>query len=125
VKARTGDPKEATVTRFTSVRHVAADPAGVALLLAEPTPWAEPDSYWTVGSPERSDDGFTADVQVAGSSGRSASGALTVTSSPVGGCDVRLVVTARNRAAARRLRSSALGFLGSLAERAQARSFAA
>jgi hypothetical protein len=113
------------MTRLRAIRHVAADPSGVALLLAEPAPWAGHGCYWTVDAPQRAGAGFTADIRVTDPSGRSTTGVSTVTPSPGSGCEVRLDLVVRNRAAARRLKTSADGFLGWLAERAQARSFAA
>jgi hypothetical protein len=119
---------EATVARFEVTRHVAADPAGVALLLCEPASWRDPDHddyTWTVAAPRRVASRFTAATEVTASSERVATGQMTVKPSAEAGCEVRLVLTTRDAAAARTVEQSALLLLASLADRAQARSLAA
>lgn len=113
------------MTRVTVTRHVVADPSGVALLLAEPMPWTDAGYSWTVEPPARAGDGFAADVQVSDPAGRSLSGVVTVAPSAGAGCELRLVIDARNRAAARRLERSAAEFLTALGKRARERSLAA
>jgi len=106
-------------------RRVAADPAGVALLLAEPQPWVGPDQSWAIEAPQRIADGFAAAIQVSDPIGRLAIGSVTVRPAVGPGCHIRLEVQTQSRAVARLLKKSAESFLDALAERAQARSFAA
>jgi hypothetical protein len=119
---------EATVTRFEVTWHVAADPAGVALLLSEPASWRDPDHEgytWTVAAPHRVASRFTAAAELTASTERLATGQMTVKPSTEAGCEVRMVLRTRDAAAARSVEQSALLLLASLAERAQARSLAA
>jgi hypothetical protein len=113
------------MTRFEVTRHVAADPAGVALLLAEPASWSDLDHRWVVAPPHRVGAGFAAALQVTASSDRLARGVISVAASADAGCEVRLVINARDRAIAHDVEQSASTFLAVLAERARARSFAA
>jgi hypothetical protein len=121
---------EATVTRIEIARHAAADPASVALLLAEPTELAGPrdtDSVSGELSPvRRSDAGFVAGIEVAGPRGTGTGhGRVRVVPTEDDGCDVRLTLSLADDA----LRSSAQGwataYLDSLVERARLRSSAA
>jgi hypothetical protein len=112
------------MTRFEVRRHVAADPAGVALLLAEPTAWSDLDHTWAVANPHRVGDGFAAAFRVTEPSDQLARGVVCVTPTTDAGCEVRLVINAKDRAVAD-VQRSVSGFLGLLAERARARSFAA
>jgi hypothetical protein len=105
-------------------RLVAADPAGVALLLAEVDGWTGIDHDWVVEPPRRLDDGFAADLQVSEPPGLLAAGALTVTPRAVGS-EIRLQLVVPSRFGARDLKRSAGRFLDLLSERAQARSYAA
>ncbi|HTW21434.1 MAG TPA: hypothetical protein VME70_14625 [Mycobacteriales bacterium] len=113
------------MTRVTVTRRVVADPPGVALLLAEPQPWADAGYSWRVQPPTRDGDQFTAELHVTDPAHRSLAGDITVTPSDVTGCELRLVVDAPNRAAARRLERSAAAFLDALGVRARERSAAA
>jgi hypothetical protein len=115
------------MARIELTRHVAADPAGVALLLAEPASWPDPDQRehgWVVTAPRRVGSRFTAVVEVLRMSGRLAGGQMTVKPSTASGCEVKLVVSAID-ADTLTVERSASAFLGLLAERAQARSLAA
>jgi hypothetical protein len=113
------------VTRFEVTRHVAADPAGVALLLAEPASWSDLYHHWVVAAPRRVGEGFAAALQVSADSGRLARGVISVATSPEVGCEVRLVINACDGAVANEVERSASRFLDALAERARERSFAA
>jgi hypothetical protein len=117
------------LTRIEITRHAAADPASVALLLAEPVAerTAGPDSLvptGEVGTVRRSEVGFTAAVAVAIGDGR-APGVLTVVPSRDAGCDVRIELSPSDASAAPAARAWATTFLDSLAERARVRSSAA
>jgi hypothetical protein len=119
---------EVTVTRFEVARYVAADPAGVALLLSEPASWRDPDRTdytWTVAPPRRVASRFTAAAEVTASTERLATGQMTVRPSTEAGCEIRLVLTTRDAAPAGSVEQSARMLLASLADRAQARSLAA
>lgn len=111
--------------RIEVTRRVAADPAGVALLLAEPQPWVEPDQSWAVEAPQRVADGFDAVIRVSDPIGRLAIGSVTVRPAIGTGCYIRLEIETQSRVVARLLKQSAASFLDTLSERAQARSFAA
>jgi hypothetical protein len=113
------------MTRFEVKRHVAADPAGVALLLAEPAGWSDLDHHWAIAAPHRVGDGFAAALQVTVPSDRLARGVVCVTPATDAGCDIRLVINAKDRTVATDVERSASSFLALLAERARARSFAA
>ena len=106
-------------------RHVAADPASVALLLAEPTSWSDPHHGWVVAPPRRIGESFAVSIDVLEPSGRLATGALIVKPAADVGCDLRLVISARSASTVRTVEPSAVTFLELLADRAQARSFAA
>jgi hypothetical protein len=115
------------MARLEIIRHVAADPAGVALLLAEPASWPDPEHReqgWTVAAPHRVGTRFTAAIEIASTSGRLAAGKVTVRPSSDSGSEIRLVVSASDTATST-VERSALTFLGLLADRAQARSLAA
>jgi hypothetical protein len=119
---------EAIMARFEVTRHVVADPAGVALLLAEPASWRDPDHAgleWAVAPPRRVASRFTAAVEVSATPVRVAVGQMTVKPAVDSGCDVRLVLITPEAATAGTVERSALMFLASVAERAQARSLAA
>ena len=112
--------------RMEILRQVAAEPAGVALLLSGPV-GAElrPDDTLRVGAPTRSGVGFAVDI-AAGDTDRPARGRITVTPGVGGaGCsDVRLVLTA-GAASLARLTPAVQRFLDILVEAAQERSSAA
>lgn len=112
--------------RIEVVRQVAADPAGVALLLAGPGAgdlW--PRTAVHFGAPGRSGLGFVVDI-AAGDASRPAHGRIRVvpgTEGP-GTTEVRLVLTAGS-ASLTLLAPAANDFLDGLTEAAQARSSAA
>lgn len=114
--------------RMELVRHIAADPAGVALLLAEPASWSDPehrDHLWIVESPRRVGSGFTAGLEVVEPLGRLVTGEVGVTPSLHAGCDVSLVLAVRDLDSAAATELAASRFLALLADRARARAFAA
>jgi hypothetical protein len=117
------------MTRIEITRHAAADPASVALLLAEPA--TEPVAAGLdtpsggVSGVRRSGVGFRAGVDVAIGDDHQALGVLTVVPSTDAGCDVRIELNPRDHAAAFYARAWAVTFLDSLAERARERSSAA
>jgi hypothetical protein len=116
------------MTRIELTRRVVADPAGVALLLAEPASWPDPDrddQGWVVSPPRHVGTRFAASVEAVETAGRLAAGQVTV--KPIGdaGCEVRLVLTVADESTAGRVEASAGTFLALLGERAQARSLAA
>jgi hypothetical protein len=112
------------MTRVEVTRHVAADPASVALLLAGPP--VEPDGGgWVILLPRRMGVGFAAAAQSSALSDFSAGGDVSVVPAADDGCEVRFVATVGDDASAGRVERSAARFLASLADRARARSFAA
>jgi hypothetical protein len=119
---------EAAVRPETATCYVAAEPAGVALLLAEPASWldpANPDRRWSVGALRRDDAGFSAAVEIHEESGLVATAVTTVVPGAISGSDIRIVIDAADRWSARAARRSAEVMLASVAERARARAFAA
>jgi hypothetical protein len=124
---------EATVTRIEIARHAAADPASVALLLAEPTGLArpaDPDSapdaevFGELSPVRRTDAGFVAGLEVAGSSG-TGHGRVRVIPTADDGCDVRLTLSVMDDALGWQAEGWARTYLDSLVERARLRSSAA
>jgi hypothetical protein len=118
------------MTRIEITRHAVADPASVALLLAEPVtgPVADDLDQVPVGGVRgvrRSGIGFQAGVDVAVGDDHQAVGVLTVVPSIDAGCDVRIELNPSDDAAAFFAKSWAVTFLDSLAERARERSSAA
>jgi hypothetical protein len=113
------------VTRVEVSRHVAADPASVALLLAEPAGETEPDRGFVVVTPRRAGVGFTAAVAVTDAIGRVVTGEVNVEPATDAGCEIRVHLIAPDRAAARAVERTASTFLDTLAARARSRSFAA
>jgi hypothetical protein len=113
------------VTRIEVTRHVAADPASVALLLSEPPTVQDPERAWVVAPPRRAGIGFTATAQTSSLSSFAASGRVIIVPATDAGCDVRLVLTLPDDAASGRAQRSAAKFLAMLADRAKSRSFAA
>lgn len=110
--------------------HAAADPASVALLLAEPPlapADARTDSLPTgeVSLVRRNGVGFAAGVDVVVGDGHQALGLLTVVPSTDAGCEVRIELSLLSCAAEELAEVWATGFLDSLAERAADRSSAA
>jgi hypothetical protein len=118
------------MTRIEITRHAAADPASVALLLAEPATELVADrldltTSGGVSGVRRSGVGFCAGVDVAVGHDHQAMGELTVVPSTDAGCDVRIELNPSDEAAAFSARAWAVTFLDSLAERARERSSAA
>jgi hypothetical protein len=119
---------EPMMTRFEVSRHVVADPAGVALLLAEPASWTEADDAgqaWVVSPPRRVGSRFVAVVEVTAASGRLATGQVTVKPLTDAGSEIRLVIRSAEDLATHGVDQVAVTFVALLAERAQARSMAA
>lgn len=108
------------------VRHVVADPSGLALLLAGPAT----EELWPVGearfsAPQRSGLGFVIDVR-AKATGSELRGRVTLTADGTAArsTEIRLVGTVSGPAAGR-LAAVAERFVEALAEAARARSSAA
>ena len=108
------------------VRHVVADPSGVALLLAGPAT----RELWPVGearfsAPQRSGLGFVIDVR-AHTAGGELHGRVMISAdgNEARSTEVRLVATVSGPAA-RRLSEAGVRFVDALAETARARSSAA
>jgi hypothetical protein len=118
------------MTRIEITRHAAADPASVALLLAEPAADPVADGAGItpaggVGLVRRSGVGFRAGVDIAVDEDLQAVGVLTVVPSTDSGCDVRIELNPSDEAAAGSAEAWAVSFLDSLTERASERSSAA
>jgi hypothetical protein len=113
------------MTRIERARRVAADPAGVALLLAEPASWADGHNLWSVTAPRRMGTRFSAALEIIAPSGSLVRGIVTVSPATDVGSEIRVVVNARDGGLAEDVERSASTFLALLAERAQARAFAA
>lgn len=124
--------------RFEVERHIAADPASVALLLAGPlgdTPTSDPDlptarvtaedSGLVVTAPRRSGVGFVADVVTTDAKDREVTGELRIAPATDPGCEVRLTFTAADSGSVAVVRRAAGRFLSTLAVRARERSYAA
>ena len=112
------------MARIEVVRHVAADPSSLALLLSGPTGrelWE--DDNLMLGAPERSGLGFRVDV--ATSSPANARGRILIAAGADGpiASDVQLTLSAVGNVPA--IRRAADDFLDALAAAAQARSSAA
>jgi hypothetical protein len=124
--------------RFEVERHIAADSASVALLLAGPLaelpsgdselPPARvtaEDSGLVVAAPRRSGVGFVADVTTTDAKDREVTGLLRIVPAADPGCDVRLIFTAADSGSVAVVKRAASRFLSTLAVRARERSFAA
>jgi hypothetical protein len=105
-------------------RHVAADPASVALLLAEVAS-EHVDSGLSLAPPRRTGVGFTAPVEFAEPIGGVIAGEVTVEPAAGAGCDVVVRFVPTDRGASRGLERVGSTFLAALAARAKSRSFAA
>lgn len=101
-------------------RHVAADPASVALLLA-----GLQDGGLIVAPPRRNGIGFLAEISTTDSKGRPVPGELRIEPAEDPGCDVRLILTTTDPAGAAVVRRVASRFLSTLAVKARERAFAA
>jgi hypothetical protein len=125
---------EKPVKRIEVVRHIAADPASVALLLADPTGDSESEQArlhlaaedgLDVSAPRRSGIGFAADVAVRLRKGGPVAGEIRIEPATDPGCDARIVLHLgpdSDASAAQRLAGK---FLSTLADRAKSRSYAA
>lgn len=130
------------MTRVQLHRHVAADPASVALLLAGPTdrdPQASGDTAALrlvaqrtadvagviVATPRRRGVGFVASIDVSDGNGTTVHGTVTVVPATDPGCELALDLELVDEESAGRLRREAGAFLESLARRARSRAFAA
>jgi hypothetical protein len=116
---------EALVTRVEVTRHVAADPASVALLLAEPPAAQDADQGWVIAPPRRAGVGFVSGAAASTLSGFTAVGDVSVEPATDAGCEVRLVIAVDDDASSGRAERSATKFLSQLANRARSRAFAA
>jgi hypothetical protein len=120
---------EATVTRIEIARHAAADPASVALLLAEPARLSQPAGPDSEVSGElspvrRTSAGFAAELDVLAPHG-AAHGQVSVVPTADAGCDVRLTLSVVDDALAWLADGWATAYLDSLVVRARLRSSAA
>jgi hypothetical protein len=106
--------------RVTIARHVAANPASVALLLSDDD--LEPADV-IVSSPRRAGVGFSADVRIG--EPHAATGTLTITPAADPGCDLTVVLTPVASGDDRYASRAARSFVDALAGRARSRSFAA
>jgi hypothetical protein len=107
------------------IRHAAAGPASVALLLAQPpAQLVRRAPTGSVGPVRRNGVGFAAAVEILGANG-AARGRLTIVPSTEGGCDVRITLSPVVDAIADGAQAWATDFLDSLARQARIRSFAA
>jgi hypothetical protein len=106
-------------------RHVEADPASVALLLAEPPGEPDRDSGVVVSPPRRTAVGFAAGVQITTLDAGAAIGEITVEPAVDAGADLLLTAMAPDGAAGRAVEHTATSYLARLASRARSRSFAA
>jgi len=113
------------VARVEVRRHIAADPASVALLLAEPMGEDAGRDGVTVALPRRGGVGFIASIEVEDIDGRVSHGTVSVKPSSDPGTDLVVSVAAPEGPAARSVERAARLFLSRLAVRARSRSFAA
>jgi hypothetical protein len=113
------------VARIELSRHVAADPASVALLLAEPTGEPDPETAVVASPPRRCGVGFGARLEIRDATGRPVNGEVVVEPSPDAGSQLRLTLWAPDEAANRSVERAGTTFLRDLAVRARSRSFAA
>jgi hypothetical protein len=116
---------EAVMARLELSRHVAADPASVALLLAEPASERDPESAVVASPPRRSGVGFAARLEIGDANGRPITGEVVVEPSTDAGSQLRLTVWAPDDTADKSVERSATTFLRDLAVRARSRSLAA
>jgi hypothetical protein len=116
---------EAVVARIEITRRAAADPASVALLLAEPASEREPERGVVAAAPRRSGVGFTSRVEIRDVSGRTVNGEVIVEPSVDAGCELRLRLWAADDDVQRDVERAGSAFLRELAARARSRSYAA
>ncbi len=125
---------ESLVKRIEVARHIAADPASVALLLADPAGEAELDEarlrvadedMVEVSAPRRSGVGFMAELSVRLRGETAIPGEIRVEPATDPGCDARIVLTVPGGANAGAAQRQAGKFLSGLADRARSRSYAA
>jgi hypothetical protein len=113
------------MTRVEVKRHVAADPASVALLLAGPASERDPDNGLVIAAPRRTGIGFTAAIKVTDAMGRAVTGDIRIRPAPDTGTDVTVVIRVADERAGRGVERTLSGFASELAARARSRSFAA
>ena len=118
------------MTSIEITRHAAADPASVALLLAEPAAAdanspAAAEASGNVSLVRRNGVGFAAGVDLVDRDGNEAYGVLTVVPSADAGCVVRIELSPVQSSLLAAAEAWATDFLDSLAERARLRSSAA
>jgi hypothetical protein len=120
--------------RIEVARHIAADPASVALLLADPTGDIDPDGTRLhaadedtieVSAPRRSGVGFVAELTVRLRGEIGFPGEIRVEPATDPGCDVRMVLSVPSGANATAAQRQVGRFLSGLADRARSRSYAA
>lgn len=110
------------MARVKLTRHVAADPASVALLLAGPAGSRETA---TLTPPRRTGVGFTASIELVDSLGAAVTGDITVEPAADAGSVLCLVLAGGEGTAARSVEHAGASFLSELALRARSRSYAA
>jgi hypothetical protein len=110
------------VAQVTITRHVAADPASVALLLAEP---AGSGDGAVLTPPRRTGVGFAASIALVDALGAPVAGDVSIEPATDEGSELRLVLGDAEAASSRTLQRAGESFLSELAIRARSRSHAA
>jgi hypothetical protein len=113
------------MSRVEVARHVAADPASVALLLAELAAEDGGDHGLAVTSPRRTGIGFAARLELGHAGDAALVGEIVVEPSSGEGCDARVEFDVPDRSSAQRVERAASAYLAALAAHARSRSFAA
>jgi hypothetical protein len=113
------------VSHVEITRHVAADPASVALLLAELASDEVSNSDLVIAAPRRTGVGFAAPLKFIEADGDVLSGEVVVEPSAKAGCDARVEFDVPERSAARQVQRAGAMFLTELAAHAKSRSAAA
>jgi hypothetical protein len=106
----------------TIIRHVAADPASVALLLAEPTGSSDGT---VLTPPRRTGVGFAASIALVDGLGTPVAGDVSVEPATDEGSVLRLVIGGAEATSTRTAQRAGESFLSELAIRARSRSHAA
>ncbi|HEX3823710.1 MAG TPA: hypothetical protein VHV79_04520 [Mycobacteriales bacterium] len=113
------------MSRVEVARHVAADPASVALLLAELAAEDGTDHGLVVTSPRRAGIGFAARLEFVHAGGAVLVGEIVVAPSSGEGCDVRAGFGVPDDSPIQPVERGASAFLAALAAHAKSRAFAA
>lgn len=110
------------MAHVTITRHVAADPASVALLLAGP---AGSNDGAVLTPPRRTGVGFTAAVEIVDGLGTPVGGDVSIEPATDEGSVLRLVLGGADATSTRTVQRAGESFLSELAIRARSRSYAA